>query len=91
MTSETVACPSCGQQVDNPLAHEGYSCASWPNEVDAAGYAYYRDYTICRSEGFTPLDWEWVHKDYDGHEDNRAGHAYSIHSCCMSIDEMEDF
>lgn len=85
----TVACPSCGRQVDNVQAHEGYSCANWINELDDKGYAYYRDYQI--SFAFYGSGFEWVHKDFDGPEDNRAGHSHSVQGCCMDIDEREDF
>lgn len=34
--------------------------------------------------------WEFVHKDYDGHEDNRCGSGKSIEECKESIDLLED-
>ena len=97
---ETVACPSCGRQVDNPLAHEGYSCANWPTDEDCdkvflnpgpdhyTTYVEYRDYQI--GYALVGSGFEWVHKDYDGPEDSRAGTSHSVQGCCMDIDEKED-
>lgn len=48
----------------------------------------YRDYKIYKSD--EPKIWEFVHKDYDGHEDNRCGSGKSIEECKESIDLLED-
>lgn len=31
-------------------------------------------------------DWQWVHEDYDGPEDNRCGHAPSLEAAKADID-----
>lgn len=35
-------------------------------------------------------DWQWVHVDYDGPEDNRYGHAPSFEAAKADIDEWWD-
>ena len=34
------------------------------------------------------MDWDYVHEDYDGPEDNRCGCAASIEECKSDIDEI---
>ena len=34
--------------------------------------------------------YEFVHKDYDGHEDNRCGSGKTIEECKESIDLLEE-
>jgi hypothetical protein len=50
----------------------------------------YRDFEISHAPppGYAPdSDWQWVHKDYDGPEDNRAGHAESLEACKTAVDD----
>lgn len=47
----------------------------------------YKDFVISRSWGAPGSIWEYVHKDYDGPEDNRCGHAGSIEEAKTDIDE----
>jgi hypothetical protein len=49
----------------------------------------YKDYKIYPSTAASGM-WEFVHKDYDGHEDNRCGSGISIEECKESIDLIED-
>ena len=98
-SDDVAPCPVCQWPVDNPKAHEGYNCAEWPSQQECAAVfgdprrdryeaeVTYKDFKIGR-----PLShhgYEWVHKDYDGPEDNRAGHSYSLVGCFMDIDERD--
>jgi len=52
----------------------------------------YKDYTIYYDpKPFLGLDWNWVHKDYDGEDDPRHGYANSIDDAKAMIDfQIED-
>ena len=53
----------------------------------------YRNYTISYNPPPIPIrtmDWEFSHKDYDGPEDNRCGHAGSLDEAMAEIDYLED-
>lgn len=47
----------------------------------------YRDFDI--DEGY-PGTYQYVHKDYDGPEDNRAGWAWTVAECKAEIDEWHE-
>lgn len=47
----------------------------------------YRDFDI--DEGY-PGTFQYVHKDYDGPEDNRAGWAWTVAECKAEIDEWHE-
>jgi hypothetical protein len=54
---------------------------------------FYRGYRIDYYQPPIPwrgADWQFTHKDYDGPEDSRCGHAASYAEACAAIDEMED-
>ena len=51
----------------------------------------YRDYTIEYNPKPIPIrtkDWDYVHDDYDGPEDNRLGSTNSLESAKAEIDDM---
>ena len=51
----------------------------------------YRDFEISRNPYSRPpcsVDWQFVHKDYDGPEDRRFGHGPTLDDCKEQIDEM---
>lgn len=51
----------------------------------------YRGYTITREHPPIPgVWWAYVHKDYDGPEDNRSGHESSPEACKDAIDDHLD-
>jgi len=52
----------------------------------------YRDYHIRYNPKPIPMrncDWDFVHDEYDGPEDNRCGYAESIDAVLKEIDELE--
>lgn len=57
----------------------------WPEFVGP--YIEYRGYIV---EPHWFFGWQYVHKDYDGPEDNRAGHENTYEDCLVAIDERED-
>lgn len=56
----------------------------------------YRGYIIEPTDPVPPIPcwrqfaWSYAHKDYDGPEDNRCGHAESPEACMAEIDWRED-
>lgn len=50
----------------------------------------YRGYEVYRVNGFAGYNWEYIHKDYDGPEDNRFGHCRNFAECLDEIDEELD-
>jgi hypothetical protein len=47
----------------------------------------YRDFDI--DEGY-PGTYQYVHKDYDGPEDSRAGWAFTVAECKAEVDEWHE-
>ena len=53
----------------------------------------YKDYFIFHNPKPIPIrdvDWDWVHIDYDGPEDDRCGVGASVMDCKNEIDMLED-
>jgi hypothetical protein len=51
----------------------------------------YREFEIVYNPPSIPVrsfDWQFAHRDYDGPEDNRSGHAKSLADVKEMIDEM---
>lgn len=81
-------CPQCGRDVSDFFDHLDVNCTDWPEEAEGATY---RDYVIERPM-FTmgPIQWQWIHKDYDGPEDSRHGTEATFDDCLRAIDERLD-
>lgn len=62
--------------------------SSWSNPI------IYRDWLIYLNDYVGPGDhlcaFVFTHKDYDGPEDNRHGHAATVEACKREIDCIED-
>jgi hypothetical protein len=51
----------------------------------------YRGYFIYPAEYAVPDSrFQYVHKDYDGPEDNRFGYGATVEECKAEIDDLED-
>lgn len=83
-------CPTCGRTVPTVFEHVDADCHNWPGrdvKPYGQGSIEYRDYAISNAwiGGF-----QYVHNDYDGPEDNRAGHERTLEDCYRAIDESYD-
>lgn len=79
-------CPTCGRTVPTIFEHVDADCHNWPDRGETFPVVY-RDFEVDRHDwaGF-----QYVHKDYDGPEDNRAGTERTAEDCYWSIDEFYD-
>lgn len=60
-----------------------------PDTDSGGGCGEYRGFRIDYAPPPIPArecDWQWVHEDYDGPEDNRCGHAPSLEAAKADID-----
>lgn len=88
--SPTVSSPSC-------VAEPGtvFPDAAEDQSSDGLGRVRYRDYDIYPTDPVPPIPgwqqfaWTFAHKDYDGPEDGRCGHAPGLAECKAEIDERE--
>lgn len=80
-------CPTCGRVVPSIFEHVDADCHNWPDR-DATFPVVYRDYEV--DHHFVGMGFQYVHKDYDGPEDNRAGTENSAEDCFRAIDEALD-
>jgi len=83
-------CPTCGREVPSIFEHVDVDCHNWPDrdvKPYGEGSIEYRDYAISNhwAAGF-----QYVHNDYDGPEDNRAGTEPTLEGCYRAIDEALD-
>lgn len=86
----TQPCNMCGRPVASFFDHVDVDCLNWPApdvKPYGEGSIEYRDYAISNAwiGGF-----QYVHNDYDGPEDNRAGHEATLEDCYRAIDESYD-
>lgn len=79
-------CPTCGRVVPTIFEHVDTDCARWPNKGEQLPLSY-RGYTVDRSDF---MGYDYVHDNYDGPEDRRAGNETSLELCYRAIDELED-
>ena len=87
MASQPTNCPTCGRRVPNIFEHVDVECQNWPDPSEDNKSCTYRDFEIEESVG---MGWQWVHKDYDGPEDNRAGTEMTFVGCLRAVDEFLD-
>jgi hypothetical protein len=85
--TETTNCPTCGRIVSNIFEHVDMECQNWPDREEDNSCVTYRDFSI---EPHDHAGWQWVHTDYDGPEDNRAGTETTWVGCLRAIDEFLD-
>lgn len=87
--SET-ALTSLSQEISKPDRESADDHKGSPSSGDES----YRGYIITYDPKPIPpscgADWTFYHKDYDGPEDRRCGHAASAQACCEEIDLIED-
>lgn len=78
----------CGRLVDSFFDHVDVDCMNWPTPDDEVANAEtpYRDFIVSVAH----VGYEWVHKDYDGPEDSRAGHGKNREECYRAIDEWHE-
>ncbi len=79
-------CPTCGRVVPSIFEHVDANCEDWPDRSEPLPHMY-RDYHVTVGQ-YTGYD--YVHDDYDGPEDGRAGNEASLELCYRAIDERED-
>lgn len=89
--------PISGQPIVAPIPTPEWQPPNTPAKPDVAPsppwgseMVKYRDYEIYRESGFAGYDWSYIHKDFDGEEDNRSGRAKSFLDCILEIDELWD-
>jgi hypothetical protein len=84
--SEERRCDKCDRLIRHWNAHDGLDCENWPEWQKGVTKYDYRDFEV------TPayMGWQWLHKDYDGDEDRRAGHADTPNECFAEIDAFYD-
>lgn len=58
------------------------------NGIEYDKHLVYREYEISPAELYTRSQFQFVHKDYDGHGDHRLGYAQSIADCKKEIDDQ---
>lgn len=80
-------CAKCDRLVQHHDEHKDFDCEKWPEWNIGTRELEYRGYTISRHEW---MPYQYVHKDYDGPEDNRCGTEQSVVACFMEIDCAED-
>lgn len=86
-TQTPTNCPTCGRTVPGVFEHVDVDCENWPDRGEALPHMY-RDYEVSVAE-YCP-GFQYVHKDYDGPEDNRGGHEVRLDLIYRAIDERED-
>lgn len=84
--SEERRCIVCDRLEMHPNAHDGYNCKDWPERAIGQTETLYRDFVISHSW----IGWQWVHKDYDGPDDRRAGTERNLVDCFKAIDDWHD-
>ncbi len=84
--SEERRCCICQRIAYQDDAHAGYDCANWPEQAIGQNEMKYRSFNVSR----VYICWEWVHEDYDGPEDNRAGTERNLVDCFRAIDDWHE-
>lgn len=60
------------------------------NMINVFGEIEYAEYKITRAQSYTRHKYAYVHKEYDGPEDNRLGYCMTIEQCIEEIDEKNE-
>ena len=78
-------CPMCGRSVKSYFDHVASDCMNWPEKPER-GSVTYRSFVV-EPNDLMPGYWQYVHVNYDGPEDNRAGTETTFEDCLIAIDE----
>lgn len=79
-------CNVCGYKVESFFDHIAYDCEDWPEKPNNRETVTYKGYEISRHLDW-PGWWQWVHKGYDGPEDQRAGSERTYEDCLVAVEE----
>lgn len=87
-------CNMCGRPVASFFDHVDVDCLNWPSPDDEGKFGQakrYRDFDVSLNlDAPMACAFQWVHKDYDGDEDNRHGSEASYEDCYRAIDEWHE-
>lgn len=61
-----------------------------PDFTDKGFKKEYKGYVISMAPLYTRFKWQYVHKEYDGPEDDRLGYCNTIEQCIEEIDEKNE-
>lgn len=81
----TTNCPTCGRTVADIFEHIDVNCENWPDRGEPLPHMY-RDFEV--DTGY--MGYQYLHKDYDGDEDNRCGNEKTLADIYRAIDERLD-